>query len=251
MSIEEQILHKIKQTGYETEEVDELNHYIHTAFQQSPNSVSNLFWKLFHEYHEHPKQYNWKEPLYFERIFWGIISQPTIESIKLTNQIMAEPYNHLQEHAAVFLGEAKSPLSVPYLINALKSDDYNIVSRSAIALGEIGDTRAMAPLLKIVEDYNADWVYDDDRIDDAYPIIRSNAFTALCMLNTPEAQQKILESLDDRDLGIQGQAIWYLSTKMPEVARQYLKDLSKHHNDYIASRAKECLQQLDINEENQ
>ena len=135
--------------------------------------------------------------------------------------------NLYKEGSARLLGDIKDPVAVPYLIEALKSEDYSVVSESALSLGAIGDARAEPYLLEIVDRYNNDKIYyDDDPNDDMYPIIRSNVFNALCLLNTSEARQKILQSLfHDRDKGIQLRAIRYLVAEMPTEATPYLEEL--------------------------
>ena len=240
-------------------EARKLTEYIHQLFQQDRNAMVDLFWELFRSR---------RGP--YEAIFWGIVDQHTPESIRLASHIMAEPENHLQDQAAVVLYKAKDPYAVPYLIKALEYKDYNTVSRSAVALGHIGDIKAEPYLIEIVDKYNADWVYDDGRIDDAYPIIRANTFNALCMLNTPAAQAKILEAVfHDRDIQIQQRAVRHLTglkekaipylekllttqpnmidhliRALPEHSIPYLKEMSNNGNSNIAALAKEYLEKI-------
>jgi HEAT repeat protein len=211
-----------------------LTEYLNGLFQQDTDGMLDLFWQLFRE-----------ERGVYEEIFLAIIDVPCPEAIRLASQIMVESNEHLREEAAKFLYDVKDPETLPYLIEALKSKDYNVVSKSVLALGNIGDSRAEPYLLEIVDRYNTDEAYSDDRIDDAYPIIRSNTFDALCLLNTPSSRQKILQSLfHDRDIGIQQRAIRYLVAEMPMEAPPYLEELCKHSNEEIATLAKDYLAEL-------
>ncbi len=214
-----------------------LTQFLQRLFQQDKQQMLDLFWQLFRE-----------ERGDYEEIFLAIIDVPSPEAIQLASQIMVESNDHLREEAARFLDDAKDPVAVPYLIKALKSEDYNVVSKSALALGNIGDPSAEPYLLAIVDKYNNDEVYRDDRTDDAYPIIRKNTFDALCLLNTTAARQKILQSLfHDRDISIQLRAIRYLVAEMPTEAIPYLEELSKHGNQEIARLAQHYLEKLNSN----
>ncbi len=211
-----------------------LTQYLHKLFQQDKAKVLDIFWKFFRE-----------ESGYYEELFLGIIDIPSPEAIQLARQIMVESDDFLREEAAQFLGDSKDPTAVPELLEGLKSEEYSVVAKSALALGNIGDSRAEPFLLEIVDKYDNDEAYSDNRLEDV--IIRRNVFNALCLLNTPGAWQKILQSLyHDRDTSIQLRAIRYLVAEMPGEAVPYLKELSKNNNEEVATLAKGFLEKLDL-----
>ncbi|MCA9931410.1 MAG: HEAT repeat domain-containing protein, partial [Anaerolineales bacterium] len=159
---------------------------------------------------------------------------PSSPGIEMACRLMVHPDHAYQEASARFLYDAKDPVAVPYLIEALQSDDYGVIRESALALGNIGDPRAEPHLLELVARYDNDETYSDDRLDDAYPIIRASAFTALCLLNSASARKKILESVFyDRDKAIQQRAIRYLIMEYPEEAMSYLEELMVVQPDTI------------------
>lgn len=259
MTIEEEIIQVLKK-HYEKiislrgnrkkqeQEEKNLALLLQATFQKNPQLILNLFWKSYKEWIQLPEQERHKSPRYSDKLLWTIIDTSSAEAVDIACQIMIESEDFYKEEAARFLGDSKNPKAVPYLIEALKSDDYNVVSKSALALGEIGDSRAEPYLLEIVEKYNNDEVYSDDRLDDSYPIIRYNTFNALCLLNTPAARRKILQSLfHDRDIGIQQRAIRYLVAEMQMEAAPYLEKLSKSNNEEIATLARNYLEKLDPN----
>ncbi|MCA9932402.1 MAG: HEAT repeat domain-containing protein [Ardenticatenaceae bacterium] len=259
MTVEEEIIHILK-THYEKmislrgnrkeqeQENKKTNMFLKTTFQKNPQLILNLFWKSYKTWIQLPEQERHKSPRYSDKLLWTIIDTPTKEAIDTACQIMIESEDLYKETVARFLGDSKNPKAVPYLIEALKSDDYNVVSKSALALGDIGDSRAEPYLLEIVDKYNNDEVYSDGRIDDSYPIIRYNTFNALCLLNTPAARKKILQSLfHDRDIGIQQRAIRYLVAEMQMEAVPYLEKLSESNHEEIATLARNYLEKLDPN----
>jgi HEAT repeat protein len=73
----------------------------------------------------------------------------------------------IREAAAGALGDIGDKRAVEPLIGAL-SDDKTWVRRSAVeALGEIGDSRAVEPLIKALEDEDPDGRLADEDVHDA------------------------------------------------------------------------------------
>ena len=81
------------------------------------------------------------------------------------------------------LGELKDPRAVPILLEALsnRSDDWIYREMAARALGEIGDSRAVGPLISAA--YMAD--------------TRHDAIEALAKIGAPEAVDALIEALDE------------------------------------------------------
>lgn len=225
---------------------DKLAQYFQKAFDDDPQLLVKLFWRDFErpEIELQPNSYGHIPP-YYHYFILAILNKPNPYGTELACQLLRHPKQERHEDCARYLYDAKDPIAIPYLVEALKSADYGIVREAALALGNIGDPKAEPYLLDLVDKYDNDEVYSEDRIDNAYLIIRSSAFNALCLLNSPGAQRKILETLFyDRDISIQERAIRHLVSAMPEQAIPYLEQLTKHKNQRIATVAQEFLEQL-------
>ena len=225
---------------------DKLAQYLQKAFDDDPELLVELFWREFERPVEElqPNGYG-QTPPYYINFNSAIFSKINPYGIELACQLLQHSRSTLKEDCARYLYGAKDPIAIPYLVEALKSHDYGIVREAALALGNIGDPKAEPYLLDLVDKYDNDEIYSEDRIDNAYLIIRSSAFNALCLLNTLGAQRKILETLFyDRDISFQERAIRHLVSEMPEQATPYLEQLTRHENQRIATVAQEFLKQL-------
>jgi HEAT repeat protein len=201
---------------------DELAQYLHSAYRENPELIVELFWRDFEgkiDRSNHPAPY-------CVHLFSAITETPNSLGIELACQLMIHEDHSYQEDSARFLYEAKDPVAVPFLIEGLNSHDYGVVRESALALGNIGDLRAESYLLELVTKYDSEEAYSEGRLDDAFPIIRASAFTALCLLNSTAANEKIIESVfGDRDNGIQQRALRHLIIDKPDVAMPYIEEL--------------------------
>ena len=117
------------------------------------------------------------------------------------------------------LGELKDPRAVPILLKALgnRADDWIYREMAARALGEIGDARAVGPLLSAA--YMAD--------------TRHDAIEALAKIGDPEAVDILIEALDEGEeadtaeaakaglLRIGPQAVPALVKKMTPFSKEY------------------------------
>lgn len=201
---------------------DELAQYLQAAYRENPKLIVELFWRDFEGKIDRS---NHSAP-YCVHLFSAITESPNSIGIELACQLMIHEDHSYQEDSARFLYDAEDPVAVPFLIEGLNSHDYGVVRESALALGNIGDLRAESYLLDLVTKYDSDEAYSEDRLDDAYPIIRASAFTALCLLNSTNANEKIIESIfGDRDNGIQQRALRHLIIVKPDVAMPYIEKL--------------------------
>lgn len=215
-------------------EEDRLLTKLNQLFLENEQDTIDYFWELFKS--------NSGD---YERIFLGITRSYTQNAIKVASEILLENNNQLKETAAYYLYDSNSEFAVPYLIQALNSEDYNVVSNSALALGNIGDSRAEDALIKLVDKYNNDLTYSDRQLDEGPPVIRQNVFNALCLLKTEKAKIKIYESLfDDRSLQIQLRAIRFLHTDQPEDTKQILNQLINHAQPEVSTLAQNYLEEL-------
>ncbi len=104
---------------------------------------------------------------------------------------------------------------VNYLIKALKSKDKNIRMHAAIALGRIGDDRAVPHLI--------------DALNDKSPAVRRAAAIALGMIGNNAAVDALLKRLNDEDVEVRKAALesltdLNLSKKDIEKVKESLKD---------------------------
>lgn len=237
MVTEEQILREINNTNtilmefrgnYEKQRPigEQLARFLQKVFQEAPQFMVDLFWKYFEQSANDADV----EKLPYADLLFTIMGKPNPYGIDIACKLLVRPRQpnlYLpKEDCARYLYDAKDSVAIPYLIQALDSDEYEVVREAAVALGNIGDPIVEPYLLSLVDKYDNDQVYRDDRLDDAYPIIRAYTFDALCLLNTPAAQQKILQSIFyDRDPGIQERATRFLIVKLPDRALFYLEKL--------------------------
>ena len=90
------------------------------------------------------------------------------------------------------------------LISALKFKDCNVRKEAAAALKKIGDTRALFPLIDVLE--YRDW-------HDFYAVmgsVRETAAEALGVLRDSRAVEPLIKSLNDKDEEVRWKAAWAL-----------------------------------------
>ena len=106
----------------------------------------------------------------------GIAGASSDGRYHVARQIAADRY-----YAAHLLGDLRDPLAVPVLVPLLKDGEVNSIV--PWALGEIGDKRAIGPLL--------------DALDDDSPTMRVLAIYALETLHAKEALPRLISLLND------------------------------------------------------
>jgi HEAT repeat protein len=106
----------------------------------------------------------------------GIAMAPSDGRYRVERQIAADRY-----YAAHLLGDLRDPRAVPILVQLLKDTEVNSIV--PWALGQVGDKRAIAPLL--------------DVLDDDSPSMRVLSIYALEALNAKEALPRLISLLDD------------------------------------------------------
>ncbi len=94
----------------------------------------------------------------------------------------------VRRYIALALGHVGDPRAVPVLLEALSDDDPETRIYSIWALGSLGDNRAIAPLLELA--------YHDD------PGIRKMAVYSLGALRAEEARDTLRAALDDYELDV-------------------------------------------------
>jgi hypothetical protein len=108
----------------------------------------------------------------------GVAMAPSDGRYRVGPQIAADRY-----YAAHLLGDLRNPAAVPILIPLLKDEEVNHIV--PWALGQIGDNRAVGPLLAA--------------LDDANPSIRVLAIYALETLNAKDALPRLTSLLNDHE----------------------------------------------------
>ena len=106
----------------------------------------------------------------------GIAGASSDGRYHVARQIAADRY-----YAAHLLGDLRDPRAVPVLVPLLKDGEVNSIV--PWALGEIGDKRAIGPLL--------------DALDDDSPTMRVLAIYALETLHAKEALPRLISLLND------------------------------------------------------
>jgi hypothetical protein len=105
----------------------------------------------------------------FEQIKCVLAAHPELPRVGVTLESA-----HKVEQRVVALGESGSPEAVPELVEALRHSDGNVRRLAASALGKIGDSQAVEPLLTLLA-------------AEAKPQVRQYAIKALGRLRDPRA----------------------------------------------------------------
>ncbi|MFK7802938.1 MAG: HEAT repeat domain-containing protein [Anaerolineae bacterium] len=241
------------------QEANKLHTFLKPEYQKAPKGMIELFWRLHENWLAIPEEKRWHSGNQrdADHIHRAIVNASAYEdpiAIDFANQLMIHWNELYKEDTAMFLAKAENTSSVPFLIEALKADDYAVVRKVGYALGAIKDKRAEKPIIEIVDRYDIDWVYSDDenktllfdgREDFECAVIRENLFSALCLLNTPKARKKVLATaMGDRELRIQMRCLRFLIREAADLAPTYLSQLVDSPIEEVAQFAKENLEKL-------
>lgn len=125
---------------------------------------------------------------------------------------IADPDSTVRANAAAGLGNNEAASAVEALIALLQTDREDIVrERAATALAQIGDERAIDPLI--------------DSLDEGGTWVRNRIAYVLGASKDPRAVEPLLELLNDEDPSTQGVAAWALGAIGDERAFDPLIDL--------------------------
>jgi hypothetical protein len=105
--------------------------------------------------------------------------------LSLYLELLKSPSARVRERAAVALGELGDRRAVPALIETLKDEDAVVREHAASALSDLGDRRAVPALIETLRDENA--------------VVREHAATALGSLGDKQAVPAMIEALRDKD----------------------------------------------------
>ena len=132
------------------------------------------------------------------------------------------------------LGEIGDRRAVEPLINVLqvKDEETSTLGIAARSLGEIGDPQAVDALAKILKDND-----DDNRI-------RGIAARSLGEIGDRRAVESLIDALDDKDAGVRIDVVWALGAIGDARAVKPLKNALTDSVIYVKSAAKEAMQKI-------
>ena len=144
-----------------------------------------------------------------------------------------------REFAAGQLGRIRDPKAVDPLISALQDENWRVINSSCNALAEIGDQRAVAPIIDLVRKLpphdrsryysvlgrlhaKSAWPYLLKGLEDDRWYVRNAALDALCEINFEKARSHVYTALDDTDYRVKRKAVFILLDRKPEDGLVYL-----------------------------
>lgn len=95
-----------------------------------------------------------KELRGYSAVALGLIGIPAPDVLKVIKDALKERSSEeLRQQTAIALGLLQSPDTIPTLINEIKeADSQNVLGQVVLALAKIGDSRAIQPLVDILQD---------------------------------------------------------------------------------------------------
>ena len=131
--------------------------------------------------------------------------------------------------AATALSKAGAP-AVPPLLEALEDEQYPVRQVAALALGEIGDARAMAGLM--------------ESLRDRHEAVRQAGAVSLGKLRATEAVDALLAALNDEAEIVRRAAVNALGMIGDERSLQALHRVQAEDTQAVAQRAREVIRQI-------
>lgn len=92
-------------------------------------------------------------------VFFAAIGIQPVFADEVDNMIvnLKNGDEEIREEAAQRLGQLGDPRAVPPLIQALRDEEDEVVEKAAEALGQIGSPEAVEPLLDVLDVHTLDW----------------------------------------------------------------------------------------------
>jgi hypothetical protein len=126
---------------------------------------------------------------------------------------------HVRFDAAYALGNIGDPRAVEPLINSLKDSDPSVASMAASALADINDPRAVEPLIEVLQSADQD--------------LRTAAINALSEIGDARSVQALIALLNNTEL--KWQAAWQLADMDPVATSALMDALNSHNLEVVAS----------------
>jgi hypothetical protein len=143
---------------------------------------------------------------------------------------LQDPNEGLRNHAALALGELGDTRAVDPLIHALEGESAEFRRRAAYSLGKLNDSRAATPLINALGDANS-WV-------------RVAAVVALWEMGEGRAVEALVEALDDEDMYVRGVAAQALGWLGGPRAIGPLANALSDDDGYVRTGAEMSLKQI-------
>lgn len=231
--------------------------FLKANFQNYPEEIIDLFWSEYNDWIARLGN-DPRVQIRYANCLHGVIlgSPPNTDQavIDFASQLMVQPKDLFKEDTARYLKKVKACSAVPYLIQALETGDYSVVNESGYALAAIQDERAEDPIINIIKRYDVDLIYHDEdkleffdnRADYECVIIRHNLFNALCLMKTPKAHQKVIDTVlkGDRSYAIVERGMRYIASLPKDDAEaifyQLLDSPSKKVREFATENLEDC-----------
>ncbi len=137
----------------------------------------------------------------------------------------------VRQNAIIALGNLGDPRAVEPLISALSDEDTDVRQNAIIALGKLGDSRAVEPLIAALKD--------------ADPFMRSRAAFALGEIEDSRAIEPLIDALKDEDRLMRFSAVDALNQLDDQRVIELLIAALKDADPFMRSRAAFALGKLD------
>jgi HEAT repeat protein len=168
----------------------------------------------------------------------------------------------IRRHIIQMLGEMESPRVINDLIGLLESKDADVRQSAADALGRIGNSEAVEPLIHILEDTNQEnsvrtsavtalgRIGSTDAVEPLISVlknksevrrIRFGAVTALSRINGAGATAALVGVLKDRDSKVRFMAVEALSFIGDDTAVRPLLNAAMDNDEFVRLKAVEAL----------
>jgi|WetSurSiteA1Bulk_404760.scaffolds.fasta_scaffold01384_8 HEAT repeat protein len=142
---------------------------------------------------------------------------PTAQSAEMLIGKIADPDERIRDKTVEALKKIGRPAAEP-LIQSLKSDDIRVRINCVMLLREIGDKRAVEPLIEMLQFHSDDVAVDSIRL-------RLESATALGRIRDPLAGPALINALRDTSPQVRERAALALQELGPAVADQLIKVL--------------------------
>lgn len=129
----------------------------------------------------------------------GIIGKEAAPAVPFLIDMLKDKNEDVRVNVAIALGKIGDPRAVEPLIIVLKDEDEEVRGPAAIALGNIKDTRAVEPLiaaLKLIAESS-----EEEKL------IGKNAAWALGKIGDPRAIEPLISAMKDEEKGLKGKVV--------------------------------------------
>jgi HEAT repeat protein len=169
-----------------------------------------------------------------------------------------------REFAANQLGHIKNKLAVEPLLQAIDDENWRVRNSSAIALAEIGDERAIIPIMGLLEQASPNgraqyygtlgslkakeaWPYLSEDVDNPEWYVRTAVLQAMTDIDFGNARPYIYDALKDDEVRVRRQAVFILLEKLPLDAMAPLTQVLDDKDFEVSFYARQALNRIEKN----